>query len=75
MLDVVDDGGPAVALYDRLGWRMVDRRLADWTTSDGRAPTANPALCGPGPAVRCAVTGSPCGPASGRDGPRWTPSR
>jgi len=35
MLDVVDDGGPAVALYERLGWRLVDRRLADWTTPRG----------------------------------------
>ncbi len=38
VLDVVDDGGPAVALYDQLGWRMVDRRLADWTTPDGHRP-------------------------------------
>jgi ribosomal protein S18 acetylase RimI-like enzyme len=36
VLEVVDDGGPAVALYDRLGWRGVDHRLADWTTPDGR---------------------------------------
>ena len=36
MLDVVDDEGPAVALYERLGWRMVDRRIADWTTPEGR---------------------------------------
>jgi GNAT superfamily N-acetyltransferase len=36
MLDVVDDGGPAIALYDRLGWRVVDHRIADWTTPDGR---------------------------------------
>lgn len=36
VLDVVDDGGPAVALYERLGWRLVDRRLADWTAPDGR---------------------------------------
>lgn len=36
MLDVVDDGGAAIALYDRLGWRMVDRRMADWTTPEGR---------------------------------------
>jgi len=35
MLDVVDDAGPAVALYDRLGWRLVDRRLTDWTTPQG----------------------------------------
>ncbi len=35
MLDVVDDAGPAVALYERLGWRLVDRRLTDWTTPRG----------------------------------------
>ena len=35
MLDVVDDAGPAVALYERAGWRLVDRRLADWTTPQG----------------------------------------
>jgi GNAT superfamily N-acetyltransferase len=35
VLDVVDDGGAAVALYDRLGWRLVDRRPADWTTPAG----------------------------------------
>lgn len=35
MLDVVDDGGPAIALYDRLGWRVVDHRAANWTTPEG----------------------------------------
>jgi GNAT superfamily N-acetyltransferase len=35
MLDVVDDGGPAIALYDLLGWRVVDHRMADWTTPEG----------------------------------------
>lgn len=35
MLDVVDDGGPAVALYERSGWQLVDHRLADWTTPQG----------------------------------------
>lgn len=35
MLDVVEDAGPAVALYERLGWRLVDRRLADWVTPQG----------------------------------------
>lgn len=36
MLDVVDDGAPAVGLYERLGWRLVDRRDADWVTAQGR---------------------------------------
>ncbi len=35
VLDVVEDGGPAVALYERLGWRLVQRRTADWTTPEG----------------------------------------
>ena len=36
MLDVVEeDGNPARALYERLGWQLVDRRLADWTTPEG----------------------------------------
>lgn len=35
MLDVIEDGGPAVALYERLGWRLVQRRTADWTTPEG----------------------------------------
>ncbi len=35
MLDVVEDGGAAVALYEPFGWRLVDRRLADWTTPSG----------------------------------------
>lgn len=36
MLDVVDDGGTAITLYERLGWRVVDHRVADWTTPEGR---------------------------------------
>ncbi len=35
MLDVVDDRGAAIALYERLGWRLVDRRVADWATPEG----------------------------------------
>ena len=35
MLDVVDDGAPAVSLYERLGWRLVDCRDAHWTTPEG----------------------------------------
>jgi GNAT superfamily N-acetyltransferase len=38
MLDVVDDAGPAQALYERLGWQLVERRLADWTTPAGVRP-------------------------------------
>jgi hypothetical protein len=38
VLDVVDDGGPAVALYEQLGWRLVDQRLAEWTAPDGHQP-------------------------------------
>jgi GNAT superfamily N-acetyltransferase len=38
MLDVVDDGGAAVALYERLGWRLVERRSAEWTTPQGERP-------------------------------------
>ncbi len=34
-LDVVEDGGRAVTLYERLGWRLVDRRPADWVTPRG----------------------------------------
>ncbi len=36
MLDVVEDSGHAVALYERLGWRLVDRRQADWVTARGK---------------------------------------
>ena len=35
MLDVVDVGTPAIRLYERLGWRLVDRRQADWVTPQG----------------------------------------
>jgi GNAT superfamily N-acetyltransferase len=35
MLDVVDDGAPAIRLYERIGWRLVDRRQADWVTPQG----------------------------------------
>ena len=36
MLDVVDDGGPAIALYEGFGWRVVDHRVAGWATPEGR---------------------------------------
>jgi hypothetical protein len=35
MLDVVDDEAPAIKLYERIGWRLVDRRQADWVTPRG----------------------------------------
>jgi GNAT superfamily N-acetyltransferase len=38
ILEVVDDGGPAVALYERLGWRLVSRRRANWHTPQGLRP-------------------------------------
>lgn len=38
-LDVIDEGGPAIALYDSLGWRFVERRPAGWVPQDGRRRT------------------------------------
>ncbi|MCZ2816753.1 GNAT family N-acetyltransferase [Modestobacter sp. VKM Ac-2984] len=38
VLDVVEGSG-AVRLYERLGWRLVDRRSADWTTPSGARPS------------------------------------
>lgn len=35
MLDVIDDGSPAVDLYERSGWILVDRRHTDWSTPEG----------------------------------------
>jgi hypothetical protein len=35
LLDVVDDGAPAIRLYERIGWRLEDRRQADWVTPQG----------------------------------------
>lgn len=35
MLDVADDGPPAIKLYERIGWRLVDRRQAGWVTPQG----------------------------------------
>jgi ribosomal protein S18 acetylase RimI-like enzyme len=37
-LDVVDDGGPAVKLYEKLGWKLLDQHEAGWTTPEGRHP-------------------------------------
>jgi len=36
MLDVVQEAAPAVALYERMGWQLVDHRVTDWTTPAGR---------------------------------------
>lgn len=49
MHDVVDDGGPAVELYERLGGRMVDCRTADRTTPQGRRMPALVYLAPDGP--------------------------
>jgi GNAT superfamily N-acetyltransferase len=37
-LQVVGDDGPAIALYERLGWQLSDRRTADWATPEGLTP-------------------------------------
>ncbi|KGH45927.1 hypothetical protein IN07_14570 [Modestobacter caceresii] len=38
VLEVVEGSG-AVRLYERLGWRLVDRRSADWTVPSGARPS------------------------------------
>lgn len=38
VLEVVDDGGPAIALYERAGWRLIGTDTATWTTPDGAYP-------------------------------------
>lgn len=35
MLDVVENAASAVAMYERLGWRLVDRRLSEWVDAQG----------------------------------------
>jgi GNAT superfamily N-acetyltransferase len=37
-LEVVDDAAPAAALYERLGWRLVERRPATWMAPTGHRP-------------------------------------
>ncbi len=44
-LDVLDDGGPAVRLYERLGWVRVVSGPASWTGPDGVCPQAAAYLC------------------------------
>jgi len=38
VLDVVDDAANAIAVYEHLGWRLVDCRPSVWTTDDGLHP-------------------------------------
>lgn len=38
VLEVVDDAGPAIALYERSGWRLIGTDTATWTTADGVHP-------------------------------------
>ena len=45
VLDVVDDGGPAVRLYERLGWARVATGPASWTGPDGVRPQTAAYLC------------------------------
>lgn len=45
VLDVVDDGGPAIRLYERLGWARVTAGPASWTGPDGVRPQAAAYLC------------------------------
>jgi len=37
-LDVVDESAPAIALYERAGWRQVGTQPATWTDPDGSVP-------------------------------------
>ncbi len=39
VLTVADSGGAAIRLYERLGWRRIGQRQADWQEPDGRHPT------------------------------------
>lgn len=39
ILDVVDtDRSPAIALYERLGWKLLGDRPASWLRPDGARP-------------------------------------
>jgi GNAT superfamily N-acetyltransferase len=38
VLEVVDDAGPAIALYERSGWRQIGASTATWTMPDGTHP-------------------------------------
>jgi GNAT superfamily N-acetyltransferase len=45
VLDVLDDGGPAIRLYERLGWVRVTTGPARWIGPDGVCPQAAAYLC------------------------------
>ena len=38
VLDVVDDSAPAIALYERAGWKLAGTQPATWTDPDGSIP-------------------------------------
>jgi GNAT superfamily N-acetyltransferase len=38
VLEVVDDAGPAIALYERSGWQQIGAGTATWTIPDGTHP-------------------------------------
>lgn len=38
VLEVVDDAGSAIALYERSGWQLIGTGTAAWTTPDGAHP-------------------------------------
>jgi GNAT superfamily N-acetyltransferase len=39
VLDVVDDSGPAIALYEQAGWQLACTQPATWVDPDGTTPT------------------------------------
>jgi GNAT superfamily N-acetyltransferase len=39
VLDVVDDSTPAIALYERAGWKLAGTEIAPWSDPDGTSPT------------------------------------
>jgi GNAT superfamily N-acetyltransferase len=51
-LDVIDDGGPAIRLYEGRGWIRVATGPAGWVRPDGTRPRSAAYLC---PAVAASV--------------------
>ncbi len=47
VLDVVADSAPAIALYERSGWRLAGTQTATWVTPAGLVPTLR-CYVGPG---------------------------